>query len=176
MTTQEKLAQAKKEVNRLKAELYQERKSIVTLVDKKAIRKQQKAVKYATKNGLTIHKLRLAGYDVSVSHIRYTEFDYDQTVHRTNARPPIRVPVPTHLREYVDFSSKGGATHIVISRPTADGGTTGLRLTSICHELDSFDYKLGVKTALDQIEPALAAQLLAPESTGIAVLTFEPVV
>jgi hypothetical protein len=102
--------------------------------------------KYKTKNGLTIHKLRLAGVSVKVSHIRYTTFD--------DVAAP--VPVPSFMRESFHFLPRGGATHIHLTTPDMDTSS----VTSVCHPDDAFDYKMGVKLALDQFTQQEADDLL----------------
>lgn len=118
-----------------------------------AARKLEKTEKYKTRNGLTIYGLRKAGNDVKVTHVRYA----------TMKDVAVPVPVPSYLRKFVDFTARGGATHIVIT--TATGETVAV--SSVCHEDDSFDYKLGVKIALDQISDEEADYLLNPAEAEV---------
>lgn len=142
------------ETRKLKAEKYALVSSVTPVVDKKAVRRAAREARCKTKNGLTIHALRLAGNEVSVTHIRYAKVP----------GVPTPVPVPSYMRGIYPFVSKGGATHIVITRPNGLLATT----SSICHEIDSFDYKVGVKEALDQF-----AQEEADELLGLAPVTDE---
>jgi len=111
--------------------------------DAKIVNKKQR---YLTKNGLTIHKLRQAGVTVTVSHIRYVDAGIEPLV-----------PVPSSLRGVYNFHPRGGATHIIMVAP--DGTTIGV--SSVCHVDDSFDYKMGVKIALDQVTQDEAEHLLS---------------
>lgn len=105
-------------------------------------------LRYETKNGLTIHNLRQAGHVVSISHIRYSDVE--------GVKNP--VPVPSYLRGAFKLSPRGGATHISILKPNGEW----ICVSSICHQDDCFDYKLGVKTALEQLTQAEADELLTP--------------
>ena len=111
--------------------------------------------KYKTSNGLTVHKLRQAGVEVKVTHIRYTEMSNG-----------LLVPVPSYLRKQFDFHPRGGATHVTLKSP--DGSWLGV--SSVCNQSDSFDYKLGIKIALDCITNDEAQELLA----GLAALSEIP--
>lgn len=105
-------------------------------------------MRYATNNGLTVHKLRQAGNTVSVVHIRYADI------------PGVCIapPVPSYLRGAYNFLPRGGATYITIIKPNGEW----MSLSSICHNDDSFDYKLGVKYALEQLTQEEADELLVP--------------
>lgn len=140
-------------------------KSKSPVVDKKAIAAQKRAERYKTKNGLTIDKLIQAGNTVRVSHIRYMEIPGTRVVGHIwedDVKVPVyedfitRVPVPTFLRGHCEFTAKGGSTYVVITTPEGDI----ISRDSHCHELDSFDYKLGVKNCLDQIKQEAADDLL----------------
>jgi hypothetical protein len=111
--------------------------------EQKASRKE----KYKTTNGLTVYKLRQAGVTVKVTHIRYCDLPGVNTL----------TPVPSYLRGLYDFTPKGGATHIKLTNLMGET----IALTSVCHHIDSFDYKMGVKIALDQILQHEADELLA---------------
>lgn len=126
-------------------------KSVVTKLKKEAHAKLMR-MRYATNNGLSIHALRQAGNKVSVSHIRYA--DIDGVVALT--------PVPSFLRGAFTFFARGGATHITIVKPSGEW----VCLSSVCHIDDSFDYKMGVKTALEQLTPEEAHGFLNPEEVN----------
>lgn len=151
---QQELQDAQKAVSQATAALYEFRKGAVQQVDKVAARKAAQAAKYTTKNGLTIHKLRLAGNEVKITHIRYTDIEGVATL----------VPVPSYMRTVYSFWPRGGATHIVITMP--DGRRWSA--TSVCHAIDSFDYKLGVKEALDSFSIEDATELLADKGANQA--------
>lgn len=112
-------------------------------------RKRINEVKYAISNELSVHKLRLAGNQVSISHIRYVAVD-------TVEQDSLMLPVPSYLRNYHEFTPNGGATHITITSPNGEQ----FLVSSYCHVIDNFDYKLGVKTALEGIDQATADRLL----------------
>ena len=151
------------ETRKLKAEKYALISASAKPVDKKALRKAEREKKYKTENGLTIHGLRLAGNEVRVTHIRYAKVPGVSTP----------VPVPSYMRGVYPFLSKGGATHIVIQRPDGIYVTT----SSICHEIDSFDYKLGVKEALEQFNAEdVAALNLLPENDEVTAPQPDPLV
>lgn len=130
-------------------------------VDKKALRAAQRAARYTTENGLTIHKLRLAGNSVKVTHIRYTAVEGKRVEYKDGVKYEVPFvtyqPVPSYLRKVVDFDGKGGCTYIVITTPEKQVYS----VSSHCHELDAFDYKLGVKYALDLLTEAEAKILLS---------------
>jgi hypothetical protein len=151
---QTELQAAKKAVNAATAAIYQFNKENQPAVqaDKEAARKAAKVAKYATKNGLTIHKLRLAGNEVKITHIRYTDIP----------GVPTLVAVPSYMRTVYSFWPRGGATHIIITTP--DGKR--LAATSVCHCIDSFDYKLGVKQALEAFSNEDAADLLSDKGAN----------
>jgi len=136
------------ELRKLKAKLYP-----LGLKGNKALANEERAqrlkTRYATHNGLTIEKLRKAGLKVSVSHIRYTQQD--------GVKPLI--PVPSYLRKVAEFTPFGGATHICIVLPTSD--SVPICVSSVCHIDDCFDYKMGVKIALDQFTQEEADLLLS---------------
>lgn len=138
-----------------KAKLYEAKnkldKSAVTQLKKDNHAKLMR-VRYTTNNGLTIHNLRQAGNTVSVSHIRY-------------AKVPgvaVDVPVPSFLRGAFDFCARGGSTHITIIKPNGEWTC----LSSVCHSDDSFDYKMGVKTALEQLTQEEAKTFLAEDKAN----------
>jgi len=140
----------KQNINNLKHEAYkawvEEGGKEKDELDRQLERARHKS-KYKTSNGLTVHNLRQAGVEVSISHIRYIELEGSNDL----------IPVPSYLRKMYDFYPRGGATHIALVKP--DGSWMGV--SSVCHVTDSFDYKLGVKVALDQISNDEAADLLA---------------
>lgn len=148
----------KQNINNLKHEAYkawvEEGGKETEALGRQLARAEHKS-KYKTSNGLTVHNLRQAGVEVSISHIRYVEIEGS----------PDLVPVPSYLRKMYDFYPRGGATHIALVKP--DGAWMGV--SSVCHIADSFDYKLGVKTALDQISADEAEDLLA----GLSACTEE---
>lgn len=130
-------------------------------------RARLRKLRYSTKNGLDVYKLRQAGHKVKVTHIRYTASDDISVL----------IPAPSYLRGVVEFYPRGGVTYLVIT--TADGQT--LSANSICHADDCFDYKLGVKLCLDQISQAEADFLLstlpaAPIGTALPVAEVEEAV
>ena len=140
------IAESQANIRKAQAELYTLTKTVVDPVVAKANRKAAKQLKYATSNGLTVYGLRQQGFDVGVTHIR--------NAHVPGVEHP--VPVPSYLKHIHPLAARGGATHIVIGIQDKNKPETVyslLAVTSVCHEIDSFDYKLGVKTALDQITP-----------------------
>jgi len=140
------IAESQANIRKAQAELYTLTKTEVNPVEAKANRKAAKQLKYATTNGLTVYGLRQQGLDVSVTHIR--------NAHVPGVAHP--VPVPSYLKHIHPLAARGGATHVVVGitdKQDADKVYSLLAVTSVCHEVDSFDYKLGVKTALDQITP-----------------------
>lgn len=158
------LAQAERAVAVAKRELFEYRKAnrCGISIDKKALSKQRRAEAVKTENGLTIHNLRKAGCKVLVSHIRFADTMVvkqikdpltDKLVEIVEFQP---VPVPSYMRKYVDFNAKGGATYIVVEKD----GHEPIMASSHCHQLDSFDYKMGVKRALDLITQQEADELL----------------
>lgn len=117
--------------------------------DRKAARKER----YKTNNDLTIEKLRKAGHTVSVTHLRY--------VSKTTAQgTEILVPVPCSLRSMVrnKLHPQGGQTWIAIK--TIDD--KNVLVESTCHMDDHYEYKMGVKLALDSVPANVAEELLAP--------------
>ena len=151
-----------KEIRGAQAEIY---KLSVEGVDREAVRQEQvearkaaRVEKYKTDNGLTIYNLRMAGNEVKVTHIRYTDITIPKLDHEGNELGSITVtvPVPSYMRSVYNFNAKGGTTHIVITTPEGERHVC----TAICHEVDSYDYKLGVKLALDQVPDELAKELL----------------
>lgn len=125
-------------------------------------RRKARKEKYQTTNGLTIYGLRQAGNKVRVVHIRYM-------------RPPtgleeqplmnLAVPVPTSLRHHnLNFLPNGGATYIEIVTPE----NKQILTSSICHEDDNFDYKMGVKTALDCLSKDTAEMLMSTLEAVVA--------
>lgn len=144
-----------KEIRTLTAEFYRTQGPTTDKAAQIAARKLARAEKYKTKNGLTVHELRKAGNRVRVCHVRYIEVP----------GVAVAIPVPLYMKEMVppnanggpNFAPNGGATHIHITSPL--GHEIGV--SSVCHIDDSFDYKLGVKYALDQINQTQANNLLA---------------
>jgi hypothetical protein len=143
-----------------KAELYKAKNELEaedpTIRDReRKVRKEEiralNRVRYATNNGLTIHKLRQAGNTVSVVHIRYADI------------PGVAIapPVPSYLRGAYEFLPRGGATYVTIIKPNGEW----MSLSSVCHIDDSFDYKLGVKHALEQLDQQEADALLVTDQT-----------
>lgn len=105
--------------------------------------------KYAINNGLSVHKLRLAGNRVTIAHIRYVSIP-------TQDGASVLQPVPSYLRNFHEFTPYGGATHISITTPENKEYLT----SSFCHLDDGFDYKMGVKRALESFSQAEADKLL----------------
>lgn len=138
-------------VNKIKREAYENWVSsgakTAEAEDRRVAQALARKTKYNTSNGVTIHKLRQAGVKVSVNHIRYSELP----------GIPHLVPVPSYLRSMYDFYPRGGVTHITLVAPAGES----YGLTSICHMSDSFDYKLGVKLCLEQLEAEDAEYLLS---------------
>lgn len=126
-----------------------------TVEDRLTRRQRLRELKYKTKNDLSIYALRKAGHKVKVTHIRYAK----------NAELSVLIPVPSYLRNIVDFYPRGGVTYLVITTP--DGQL--LSMNSICHVDDCFDYKLGVKLCLDQITKEEATFLLSTTPTEATV-------
>jgi len=146
----------RKRIAQLQRQLHEAQKAAQpSEVEKTAARKAAKIQRYTTNNGLTIHKLRAAGNTVKVTHIRYTDVDvtYGQA---SRANCVATLPLPSYLRGMFPFNSKGGATYIVVTNRRGKK----FAVYSACHELDSFDYKLGVKLALEQFDEAQAKSLL----------------
>lgn len=148
-SVQAEILTKQKEIRQCEAKLFQlgSKKKDVELIAKR--RAEARKAKYKTKNGLTIEGLRKAGHKVRVSHIRYTE----------QPGVAILIPVPSYMRKVANFTSYGGATHIVITTPLSD--SPDIAISSVCHSDDCFDYKMGVKQALDTIEQADADNLMS---------------
>lgn len=138
------IRQAQAEIFKVTPKLTDEQQAVVKAT-LKGLRKQ----KYQTKNGLTVYGLRQAGCEVAVFHIRYT------TTY-TSQGTPVRLPINSFVRGAYDFDAKGGATHILIR----DKNDETYAVSSICHEYDAFDYKLGVAKALDIFTQEEADKLL----------------
>lgn len=143
----------KKKVRSIRAEIYSHPETKVAKEnhrsDEEASLKLYKKLRYTASNGLTIHKLRQANLKVVVTHVRYADIPGVK----------VAVPVPSFLRGAYDFLPHGGATHITITKPNGEW----ICLSSVCHEHDSFDYKYGVKTALEQLAQEEADSLLSGE-------------
>ncbi len=118
-----------------------------SLAAEKELHKHMMKAKYQTNNGLTVYGLRKAGHTVNVLHLRYAAIE----------SVPVVVPVPSWMRGVFDFLPRGGATHIRITRPDKEW----FMVSSVCHEDDSFDYRLGVTTALNQLSIDEAKDLMA---------------
>jgi len=167
------IANSNRAVREAQAELHTLTKHTPDAEEVKATREAARAEKYATKNGLSITRLKELGYDITVSHIRNTLVKIGEGVgSKGNIQDIlIPVPIPAYLKHQFTPSARGGATHIIISVPVdereLEGAGEWVGLTSICHADDAFDYKLGVKTALDTITPEEAADLItnAPGET-----------
>lgn len=142
-------------VKEIRTKLYQEKAAKLTPEAREQHAKNQaqaskilKKIRYQTDNGLTIHNLRQAGNGVSISHIRYADIPGVK----------VAVPIPSFMRGVYDFLPRGGVTYINIIKPNKEW----ISLTSVCHIDDSFDYKMGVKTALEQLTDEEAYDLLNP--------------
>lgn len=155
---QDRITEAKKAIRECEAGIHQLTYVPTDPAAVKELRKQQKLQKYKTSNGLTVHKLRLAGYEVKVTHIRFTDVHTPKLNHKGEliGELVLTVPVNAYLHKVYDFNARGGVTHIVITNPDK---TRWVAVQAICHEIDSYDYKLGVKTALENIDPTVAAQM-----------------
>jgi hypothetical protein len=138
-----------KEIRACEAQFYQLGYKNVDQAPIIAARKLAKKEKYKTTNGLTVENLRKAGHKVKVVHVRYTAFEGVKVL----------VPVPSFLRGVAKFTAFGGATHIVITTPASD--SPDIAVSSVCHTDDCFDYRLGVKRALDEISQDEATLLLS---------------
>ena len=149
-----------KDIRDLKYELY---KALpVKPEEELAIQKAEaKRIKYTSDNGLTIEKLQNAGFSVKVVHVRYMKLD----------GVPVPVPVPVFLRDVVSFAARGGATHILVE--DTDSGEYVVA-SSICHERDNFDYKFGVKLALEQFSKDEASHILRTSTLPEKVTSLKP--
>lgn len=169
-----RLATLNQQANEVKKEIHAAIQQNSPKEDRKVARKQARAEKYKTANGLTIYALRLAGHQVNVTHIRYVEIEGER-IRREDGQKVVEKfttlqPVPSYLRNVYEFFGKGGSTYITITTPS---GLT-YAVSSHCHFLDSFDYKLGVKKALDVFDQADAFALLngnAPTEVEVPQLT-----
>lgn len=162
-TIDEQITENLENISALKRERYSLQKLTVTPVDKTAERKAEKARKYTTTNGLTIHNLRLAGNRVVVTHVRYTAVPGERITRNEYGEKETQEfishqPIPSFMRGTHTFESRGGATYISVTSPTGELTV----VSSHCHEFDAFDYKLGVKKALDLFSAEDAKSLLNP--------------
>lgn len=144
--TAAKIAAAKKALSQLEYQLFQESRGTKKSAAKTT--KEMRAEKYKTINGLTIHNLRQAGNTVKITHIRYANM----------TGVGVLVPIPSYLRKLTDFHPRGGATYVVITTPSKEVYSA----VSVCNEVDCFDYRTGVKLALDRFSQGIADELLAP--------------
>jgi hypothetical protein len=151
-TINQLIADRQKEIRDLQFQAYKVKSAARDRGAEAVAAKLAKGEKYKTKNGLTIHSLRQAGNEVSVAHIRYAQYPGVVTL----------VPVPSYMRKLAKkFYPNGGATHITIKNPASGGMVI---VSSICHIDDSFDYRMGVKLALDQIDDVAATQLMQQDN------------
>ena len=154
-TLQAQVDAAQTALNKAKKALYEFKRDNTTPVDKDAIRKTQKLLKYRTSNGLTIHNLRLAGVKISCMHQRQAAVPYG-TDASTGETLYAEAPVPSFMRGTYKFLPRGGATYITVEDKNGESVT----VASLCHTIDSFDYKLGVKLALEHFTQEEATSLL----------------
>jgi len=159
MSLKDKIAELEKTIADAKVELQSLIKESKTISkeEKLALLREERALlnkdRYTISNGLSVHKLRLAGNRVSISHIRYVLMDaQDQT--------SVLLPIPSYLRNFHEFTPNGGATHISITTPDNEE----FLVSSYCHVVDNFDYKLGVKIALEGFSQEMADKLLKKNS------------
>lgn len=143
---------ANKKINQLRKEAYEKwvaeggKDAANKIVATK--RAADRAIRYSTKNGLTIKALQDAGVKVDITHTRYTNIG--------GAFRPQFIQVPSYLRDMYSFSPCGGSTHIRLRK--ADGSWIGV--ASFCDPRDAFDYKKGVRCALNQLSQEEADELL----------------
>lgn len=132
-----------------------------------ANRKKAKTLKYKTENGLSIQDLRTAGNKVKVIHIRNTVVLIPKTTHDGELRYHLELtmPVNSFMRKSYTFEPRGGATHIQVTTP--DGAI--FMGSSICHEQDTFDYKMGVKLALEQFTDEAIAKMMKDHKSAVSV-------
>ena len=154
-TLQAQVNTAQAALNQAKKALYEFKRDNTIPVDKAEIRKTQKMLKYRTSNGLTIHNLRLAGVKISCMHQRQALVPYGTD---TVTGKPVyaEAPVPSFMRGTYKFLPRGGATYITVEDKNGESVT----VASLCHTIDSFDYKLGVKLALEHFSQEEATSLL----------------
>lgn len=151
-----------KQINRLRGEIHlAERTTAKTKAELKEERKAARVARYTPHNGVTMEVLRAAGYRVRVTHMRFT----------TAPNVPVAFEVPSFLRKFYTFESKGGSTHIVLTRK--DGKQ--ISLTSVCNREDAFDYKMGTKIALSSLEAELSKEIVAAAARANEKPVEEPV-
>ncbi len=144
------------DMNNLRHELHRVAfKDKPSVEEVRAAKKAAKAAKYKTRNGLSVHALRLAGNQVRVTHMRKVFVP----------GIPKELVAPTYLRDHVEFRAKGGSTFIEV----VDSEGNIHPVLSVCHDHDHFDFKMGVKIALEQIDDESAALLL--EGKAVTPLT-----
>jgi hypothetical protein len=123
------------------------------------------AEKYNTTNGATIEAFKKAGIKVHILHLRYEGWmtNIDQNVDLENTADANRTLkfnpqflVPSYMRKTCSFDPKGGVTHVILRLPNNEV----IRLTSLCSIKDTFDYKFGIKKALEQLTPETVQSLL----------------
>lgn len=104
------------------------------------------AVKYRTKNGLTIQKLKAKGHEVHVRHLRWASKSSDR----------VEYMVPSYLRGHYGFNPLGGVS-IVTVKTLLHGEFS---YAAQCRADEGFDYRLGIKYALDKIPQQIVEKLL----------------
>lgn len=115
----------------------------------KTERKAQRKLRYQTENGITVRRLEEAGCKVRVTHVRPTLLK--------GKRHDVRVMVPTYLRQFHTFTARGGATFVEIY---PNGGGEPICVHAVCHDSDGFDYRMGIKLALERLSTADITRLL----------------
>ncbi len=144
------VAEHNKTMNNLRRQAYEEfvasgAKETEAAEHKARIAAATKA-RYATRTGITVHSLRQSGVTVVISHIRYAD----------------GMPVPSYMRKSFSFSPRGGATHITLEKNGNE-----FTVSSVCHDTDSFDYKLGVTKALNLLTDEDLALLHSEETEEV---------
>lgn len=105
---------------------------------------------YATKNGVTIDRLKAAGHVVKIKHIRFAT--YARLKHHLKNNQPNStrtIAIPSTFRKDPSYTvlPKGGYTHITIKTPTEEY----FCVSSECSLDETFCYRRGIVEALDRL-------------------------
>jgi len=115
-------------------------------------RKRPTKPTYASKNGVTVESLQVAGNSVRVKHLRWSLYLPQFNVWGNRNHQGRAIVVPSTFRKdpmYV-FLPKGGYTHVVIKHKSGNY----ICVSSECAEDDTFCYSAGVAAALDRLSAA----------------------
>ena len=105
---------------------------------KKIDRLKQRAIDITPSHGLTPEALKAKGYTVKVAHLRNGWAGHKAAI------------FPSYLAHLFDgVHGHGGVTTILIRKQ----GMKPINLVTYCSDKENFDYKMGIKYALEKLTP-----------------------